>query len=141
MTNKIEICIRAVIKQQNKILVCYSKEQKHYFLPGGHIKFGEDIKTALLREMKEELNLRIKKLIFMGIVENFYLENNKKYHEINIIFNGKVDKINTQSKEKHISFELIDISQFAKKNILPVALKKSVLRWLKDKKTFWVSQF
>lgn len=34
----------------------------------------------------------------------------------------------------------MDSNKFAKEKVLPIALKKSVLKWLKDKKIFWASQ-
>lgn len=141
MKNKeFEICVRVVIQYQNKILVCFNVEKDYYFFPGGHIDFGESAEETLLREMKEELNLSLKKWVFIGTIENIYTENNQKHHEINLVFNAKVDKINTKSRENHINFVLMNIDKFSQENVLPIALKKSVLKWLKDKKIFWASQ-
>jgi len=42
-----EVCVRAVIQNRGKILVCFYKEKGYYFFPGGHLKFGESIPQAL----------------------------------------------------------------------------------------------
>ena len=135
-----EVCVRAIIRHDNKILVCKSKEKKYYFFPGGHINFGEGAKEALLRELKEELNISIRKTSFIGVIENIYIEEGQRHHEINLVFDIEARKVNEQSKEDHIDFFLIDIKSFSRQEVLPIALKKALLKWLKDKKPFWASQ-
>lgn len=135
-----DICVRAIIRHDSKILVCQTKEKSYYFFPGGHIDFGESAKEALLREVKEELNISVRKCSFIGAVENIYIEDNQRYHEINLVFSAGVDKVTTESREDHINFSLMDINKFSQEKILPIALKKAVLKWSKNKKTFWVSQ-
>jgi len=139
--NNFGICVRAVIQQNGKILVCKEKGKNYYFLPGGHLEFGEKAQETLFRELKEELNVSLKKCKFIGVVENVYVEDSKTYHEINLVFETEVDKIFTQSQEDHIEFLLVEISKFSKMNVLPIALKKMVLKWLKDKKPFFATQF
>lgn len=138
--NKIEICVRGIIQRQGKILVCKNKEKDYYFFPGGHIDFGENVKEALEREIKEELGLSIKKYSFIGAVENFYKENSQKHHEIILVFEIKVDNAKLQSKENHLEFFLKDKKELTKEKVLPIALIKAVLKWLKDKKPFWATQ-
>jgi len=135
-----EVCVRAIILHKNKVLACWNKKKKYYFFPGGHIDFDENAKKALSRELKEELSISTKKLDFIGTVENLYIENKKKHHEINLVFSTKIDKIKTKSKENHIDFKLIPIKEFPRTKIYPIALKKAILKWLKDKKSFWASQ-
>jgi len=136
----IEVIVRGFILVANKVLLCKNKEKDYYFFPGGHINFGESAKETLLREMREELNFSVDKWIFIGAVENVFIEDNEKHHEINLVFNTEIKEINTESKENHIDFVLMDKDKFIKETILPVALKKAILRWLKDKKIFWASQ-
>jgi len=138
--NKIEVCVRAVIQRQGKILICQNKSKGYYFLPGGHIDFGETAKETLNRELKEELNIIVKKYSFIGTVENIFIEDGQKHHEINLVFNVSVDRLNDRSRENHISFLLMDIKEFSRKKILPVALKMALLKWCKNKKIFWASR-
>jgi len=138
--DKFEICVRSIIQNRGKILVCKNKEKDYYFFPGGHIDFGESAESALVRELKEELNISIKKLSFIGTVENIFIQDNEKHHEINLVFNVLVAKAKDKSEEDHIDFFFFDKKRFLKEEVLPIALQKTVMKWLKDKKLFWASQ-
>lgn len=88
----------------------------------------------------------VKKLSFVGIAENIYIERQDKHkehqgkhHEINLVFNVRTEKIKDKSLENHIDFVFLDLGQFAKRRVLPLILKKQILRWLKDGKNFWVT--
>ena len=48
---------RGIIIKGDKIALVYSNKEKYYKFPGGGIKNGEDMKTALIREVKEETGL------------------------------------------------------------------------------------
>lgn len=140
--NEVEICARAVIRNRGKILVCWHKLKKYYFFPGGHVDFGEAAESALMRELKEELDIRVKKVSFIGIVENIYKDKDdkEKHHEINLVFEVFAEKTKDKSKEDHIDFVFLDSKEFQKEKILPLSLRKSIIKWLKDKKIFWESQ-
>ncbi|PJA94895.1 ADP-ribose pyrophosphatase [Candidatus Jorgensenbacteria bacterium CG_4_9_14_3_um_filter_38_10] len=145
MNKKIEVLVRAIIQKKGKILICKKigkdyRGKNYYFFPGGHLDFGESAKEALKRELMEELGLKIKKSSFIGISEHLFVEDAKKYHEINLIFSVLTDKINTTSKEDHLQFFLFDKKQLSKEKVLPTALTQSILKWFKDKKPFWASQ-
>ena len=140
-----EVCVRTVIQDKGKILVCWHKEKGYYFFPGGHLKFGEKIQDALFREIKEELNIKVKKIRFIGLVDNLYEEAGEEHHEINLVFKVEVGRIAEgveieETKKDHIIFVFFDRKRFLKEKILPIALQKAVLKWLKDKKIFWASQ-
>jgi len=141
-----EICIRAIIQDRGKILVCQHKEKGYYFFPGGHLKFGESVKNGLFREIREELNATVKKFSFIGMVDNIYEEKSQRHHEINFVFHVIVDKLSEkweveETKKDHIAFTLLDIKRFKREKVLPIALQKAILKWLKNKKFFWASQF
>lgn len=143
----IEICVRAIIKSRGRILVCWHKEKKYYFFPGGHMEFSETAELALTRELKEELDIVVKKLSFIGVIENIYKEEREKHrehrgkhHEINLVFNVSAERAKDKSLEDHIDFVFLNKKDFASKKIFPIMLKKAVIKWLKNKRTFWTSQ-
>lgn len=138
--NKIEVIVRAIILTNGKFLLCREKGKDYYFFPGGHIDFGENITEALNREIKEEIGLAIKNFSFIGVVENTYKKNYQKHQEINFIFEVKINNLKFQSKENHIDFFFKSKKELIKEKVLPVVLTKAVLKWLKDKTPFWVSQ-
>lgn len=135
-----ELCVRAIIRWSGKILVCENKEKNYYFFPGGHINFGESAKEALERELKEELYISIKNISFIGAIENVFKEGGRKHHELNLVFNVKVERVKDKSKEDHIDFLFFSTNRFAKETIFPLALRDNVIKWLRNKKIFWASQ-
>lgn len=55
-------------------------------LPGGRVEMGEDSKTSLIREMQEELGLDINIISIKAMTENFFVFDNKNYHELQYIY-------------------------------------------------------
>ncbi len=111
------------------------------------MEFGEAAEPALIRELKEELDITVGKLSFIGVVENIYKENRDKHkehrgkhHEINLVFSVSAEKMKDKSLEDHIDFVYFDEGRFRKEKIFPASLQKSVIKWLENKKTFWVKQ-
>lgn len=135
-----ELIARVVIRHRGKILLCRMKSKGHYFLPGGHVEFGEDIREALKREIKEELNASVQALRFIGVGENVYRDGKKIHHEVNIVFSGKFDRILHKAMEDHIEFFWIDQKQLLKLSALPKFLIKNIAKWLRNGKIFSVSE-
>jgi 8-oxo-dGTP diphosphatase len=120
MKRNFEIIARAVILKNNKILVCKNIKQndKYYYLPGGHIEFGEPAEIALARELKEELDLSVKSMRFIGALENVFKQNKKNHHEVNLVFNVVVNEIKDKSCEDHLGFLFLHINEFKQKDFL-----------------------
>jgi len=133
----IEIISRVFILVDNKVLLCKQTGGDYYFFPGGHVEFGENTKKALAREIKEELGASVMNLSFIGAVEHIYEDSSQKHHEINLVFSGKIEGTNFQSREDHIEFVLKDLKSFAKEKVLPMTLRDAIVEWLKNKKPFW----
>lgn len=136
----IEIITRAVILDRGKILICKNKRNDYYFLPGGHVEFGETAQQALGRELKEELNIEADTIEYIGTVENMFSENGNRHHEINLVFAVKPQNHSSASIENHIEFFWIGTNKLAGENVEPIALKNAVLKWLINKKLFWESE-
>ena len=84
--------------------------------------------------------MSIKNISFIGVSENIYQEDGRKIHEINLVFNVSTDKVEDKSQENHIDFFFLDKEKFSKEKILPIALRKAIIRWQEDKKIFWASK-
>lgn len=120
----IEIIARAVILHKNKILLCKQKKASHYFLPGGHIEFGEPIEKGLVREIREELGVPVKKIKFLRIAENWHGGDGRKRHEVNFIYQVTLKNWDLESKEGHIEFYWNNGKTIRSVRILPVEVKK-----------------
>lgn len=126
--NTTELIVRTLIKEDDKILLCKNKERGHYFLPGGHVEFGDTLQDTIYKEMEEEIGLTksdIKNVSFVNYLESSYTENKVPHCELNMIFNLELsDKKRVRSKEGHIDFEWVSLSDIETINLLPTDIKK-----------------
>ena len=51
--------VYGIIRQNGKLLVAQAEFTGRYVLPGGGIEKGEDIKSALMREVREETSIEV----------------------------------------------------------------------------------
>lgn len=127
-------------KQKNKILI-QKQTEKLYMIPGGRIEILENSYDAIVREMKEELELVVSPGL-KYICESVNNIHDRYYHEIGfyypIILEDKLldEKNNYVSNEKFTNeegkeFLWIDIDELDKYNIIP----KIIIDRIKDKET------
>ncbi|MBU1149176.1 NUDIX domain-containing protein [Patescibacteria group bacterium] len=86
MTNKYpRVTVGALIfDDQGKFLLVKShKWGGRWLIPSGHVEFGEKLEDALVREIKEEVNLEISDIEFYFFGE---LINSQEYHKANTHF-------------------------------------------------------
>ena len=82
----IETIARGVCIQSGKVLLCRAKGGATTYLPGGHIEFGETGRQALVREIKEEMDVDATAGVFLGVVENQFRQHGKPHAEINLVY-------------------------------------------------------
>lgn len=63
---------RAIIIENNKVLLVKHSYQDQFFLPGGKVNKGETYDAGLIRELKEELNMDVQNLTYFGTYQNFF---------------------------------------------------------------------
>lgn len=136
--NEFEIIVRGVVIKNGKILVCQTERHDYFFLPGGHVEFGENMKKALYREFQEELGIKPKKAEFIGTVENIFYQKEKLNHEINFTFLTEIDDVEIEPKEDHLTFFWFLPHDFVEEKFVPPALRDAILKWMSDKKPFFV---
>lgn len=135
-----ELIVRALIIKNRKILVCRTAGRDYYFLPGGHIEFGETMQVALRRELLEELGVELTKAKFIGAVENIFMQNEIQKHEVSFIFHVDIKESEVVSKEEHISFFWLGMDEFVQNNIAPFSMKDAIIKWTTEKETFFIEE-
>lgn len=115
----IEVIARAIIIKDDKVLLCKALDGGTYFLPGGHIEFGESAETSLIREMQEEASAIVKNLKYVGLAENKYGSDNDLHHEVNILYAAELENNIIVSQESHIAFEWVSFEEFRNVKFLP----------------------
>ncbi|SFE63853.1 thiopeptide-type bacteriocin biosynthesis domain-containing protein [Actinopolyspora alba] len=122
-----ELIARAVIRRNEHILLAHQIGKAWSFLPGGHVEPGEQIETALRREIAEELGTTAEITGFVGAVEHGYTENEVTHHELNLLFDVTLDAPEPTSQEKHLEFHWIPLDQIAETNVRPASFKDALV--------------
>lgn len=136
-----EVCARAFIIKNGKILLCRRKEADYFFFPGGHIEFGEKAEDTLKREMQEEIGMDISNLEFIGTNENYFIQGGDEHHEFNLVFSGEIPEGEVAALEDYLVFEWKDLASIQNEKLYPQVLQQELMNWIEDKKMFWNSQF
>lgn len=89
--------VAAVIhNQNNEVLFTVRKHNPAagmLDLPGGFVDLGETAEEAIVREIKEELDLDITRMEFEGTFTNRYIYGGIEYQTLDLVFNCTVDSM------------------------------------------------
>jgi 8-oxo-dGTP pyrophosphatase MutT (NUDIX family) len=86
--------VAGLIRRDDEILVMKDQGLPYYYLPGGRVKFFEESKDAIAREIDEELGLRVMDSRMIWVNESFFVEelSNDRFHEICFYYQIAMDK-------------------------------------------------
>lgn len=123
----------------SKIFMQKQNEKDYYMFPGGRLEVHEDAKTAIVRELDEELGIK-EDVKLKYITESFIqFPNNKKYHEIGFYFIVKIeeDKYNYKLDKAYHSldeendgkseFVWLDKNELKNYNIMPDFMTEKII--------------
>ena len=136
---KFNFRVAAIFKNGNKVLLQKNKKSGDYYsLIGGRVKFLEDTKKAMIREIKEEVGVNVKddELSLLEVVENFFVYDNTKFHELLFVYKVDNESINnkdnfyTLDKDKNSINKWYDIDEAKNFDIRPSFAK----HWFADTK-------
>ncbi|MCQ2979043.1 MAG: (deoxy)nucleoside triphosphate pyrophosphohydrolase [Clostridia bacterium] len=109
--------VAGIIKYNNKILCMQRPDGKHkytsfkYEFPGGKIEPGEKNYEALIRELKEEMDMNI------NINEdNFYMTVNHTYPDFEITMHSYICNVDNDKfvMKEHIDYKWLNINELDK---------------------------
>ena len=120
----IETIARGVCVADGKVLLCFPKDRRYAYLPGGHIEFGETGRVALVREMKEETGLDATAGELLGVVESSFVQKGERHCEINLIYKMGLEGLEgLESREDWICFDWVDCDKIDSVNLLPSEMR------------------
>ncbi len=144
----IEVIARAIIIDETgtKMLFCAPRdtETPYFYLPGGHIEFGETAKVALVRELYEETGVDVSEaeFQFIGTDERIFTQGDSPRHEVNVyfevreVFSGNED---IPSFEEEILFHWLDIVDIPNLSVFPEGIKNFLSEWAPGKELLFNS--
>ncbi len=116
-------------EDQTKIIL-ENQDNGRYMFPGGRIDVHEDSENAIVRELKEELNLDAN-LKLKYIVEMFLSSPKTKYHEIGFYYLTTIKEETIKNGFKSLDgdgiFEWISISELGNHKILAKPIQDKVV--------------
>ncbi|MDR0711757.1 MAG: NUDIX domain-containing protein [Prevotellaceae bacterium] len=87
--NEAAATVALIVNEQGELLFVrrkYDPAKGTLDLPGGFVDLGETAEHAIIREVKEELNLEVKELQFFGSFPNRYLFGGVVYFTLDLVF-------------------------------------------------------
>ena len=126
-----------VIVKDDKYLVQNIGGKDYYVLPGGHVRIGESSDDALIREVREELEIDILKNDFRLFCyhENIYEKDNRVEHWIEqyYIVNAKLEKDSWSFVEndidgvKTLNYSFVSEEGLKKIDLKPLKIKELII--------------
>lgn len=110
MDRKFGIATKAIIKNQdNKFLVIFKSDTEEISpneidLPGGRLKFGEELEEGLKREVKEELGIRIE----ISRLSRVWVLIKDDLHLVGLTFLANYISGEIKSSGEHTNFQWVD---------------------------------
>lgn len=98
--NKFNFRVCCLIENKKRYLLEKSSTTDFLNLPGGRVHAGESTFDAIIRELKEELNLVDVKPKLLKISEQFFTFEDKNYHELDFVYYVKLKNNHQMSKLK-----------------------------------------
>ena len=121
------IFVKAYIIHQDSILVLYRDEKvkyrpNTYDLPGGTVEFGEHPDDAIIREIKEEVGIIIKKTsLYLSHISSYIVATDTQAIGINYF---------TRTADNHVSLSH-EHSTFSWQKISSVRINEKIPEWIR----------
>ncbi len=120
------VCVGALIfnKDGRFLLIKSHKFHDKFVVPGGHIELGEKAEDALVRELKEETNLHVFDLEFLGVQEFIFgKEFYKKRHFIFFDYACRTDSDNVVLNDEAQDHAWVTVEESRALDVEPYTVK------------------
>ncbi len=126
-----------VIIHENKLLAMRDKNSPYYYLPGGRVQMGETVEEAVIREMREELNIECRIARPLWLNQAFFTEDVTflRFHELCLYFLMDISQADilsrgetftgTEAGHTHV-FTWLPFGELKQKYLYPKFIKKAI---------------
>jgi len=119
----IEFIARGLVIREGRVLLCKNIKHGYFFLPGGHVEFGETAEAALAREFKEEAAIEVRCGGVALVAEHLFERKKGPCHEVNVVFHVELHEKEFKSREPKIAFEWADLAEISERDLRPTCIK------------------
>lgn len=138
--DSIEFIARGVMIHGGSILLCRNLKRGYYYLPGGHVEFGERASDALAREIQEETGASARVGALLATAEVAFHDGRRKRHELDTLFH--VEQFEellpvAVSREPEIAFAWVPLDELATVDFRPTCL----IEWLRSRRPAHIESF
>ncbi len=130
--------VAGLIINNNKLLIMKDDKSPYYYIPGGRVKMHETSRDAILREIKEEIEIEVKINRLLWTVENLFIEKqSNRVHELGVYYLlelkdesilKKGDKfIMNEGGSRTLKFEWKPLEDIRNLNIYPVFIRERIM--------------
>lgn len=81
-----EVIARGLLIMHGRVLLCRNLGKNYFYLPGGHVEFGEPAAAALEREFLEETGRVVRAGACVLVSEHAFTQGKRPRHELNLVF-------------------------------------------------------
>lgn len=142
-SQKFNYRVCAMMIWENHILAMRDERSPYFYLPGGRVKLGETAEQAVLREVREELDVGAKIRRPLWLNQAFFTEDvdGSRYHELCLYFlmdpagTGLLARGNTfiRTEGAHVhTFEWLAFDRLKDEYFYPIFLKKEIFTLPKE---------
>ena len=126
-----------IMIHENRILAMHDECAPYFYLPGGRVELHETAEDAVLREIKEELEIDAEIIRPLWFNQSFFTEdvNQDQYHEICLYYLIDVSKTDLLSRgetftlhERHHThvFEWVSFERLKNEYLYPFFIKEKI---------------
>lgn len=131
--------VTAVIVHEDKLLAMHDERSPYYYLPGGRVLMGETAEDAILRELREELDITARIVRPLWLNQGFFTEvvDGIRYHELCLYFlidASETDlllrgeRFTRKEREHTLEFAWLPFSRLKEEYIFPLFIKEEIFR-------------
>ena len=125
---------RAIIIDDEKLLVFFRRKIKdgkvttYYAIPGGHVEYGESCEDTVIRELKEEMNLDIEIIEYLG---NLIVDNQEENYFYAKIIGGELqfggEELERNNENNYYEIRWLPLNDISNSGIRAIDFIKKVI--------------
>jgi ADP-ribose pyrophosphatase YjhB (NUDIX family) len=118
--NAIRVSVRALIILDDRLLLQRMRHPGSYwFFPGGEVELGEQLETALRRELAEETTIAVRRMVYRFTANNRFERDGRRFHFIEHYFEVTPDRSRIESLEAPFMLDWLPLTDLRGLDIRP----------------------